>query len=273
MTSIDFNALMQEAGEGFQPVPPGPYTIQVHKTEATTSSTQKPMIRAQLRIMGGPHDGRILFDQYTLTAGNPNALGFFFDTMAALGLDRQYFAANPPMQTVAQALLGRQANVQVAMKVYQGIDRNDVKSYRPVQGGMPPAQVPVAGVPQMGGAMPMAPQGDVPQMPQQPQQPQAPQPQQAPPQQYAPQPQQMPQQMPQMPQSEPPQQYAPQPQQEYQQQPQQMPVPPAQQQGQPQPQQTWQPSGPPPGAEQPVPPPPGVVPPMPQVPDQQQRSI
>jgi hypothetical protein len=262
MTSIDFNALMEEAGEGFQPIPPGPYTVEVAKAEAVTSSTQKPMIRAQLRILGGPHNGRIVFDQYTVSAGSPRALGFFFDTMAAFGLDRQYFAANPPMEQVAQILLGRSCNVTVAMKQYQGIDRNEVKNYRPISGGQAPAAAPVQGVPQMGGAAPIA-QG-IPQVPQQPQ----PQPQPVP-QQPQPQPQPVPQQ--------------PQPQ----------PVPPQQQPvGQP----MWQPSGPPPDANQPqayapdtqtygeqtpqppqppqpVAPPPGVVPPMPQVPGPEQRSI
>lgn len=266
MTTIDFNALMEEAGEGFQPIPPGPYTVEVCKAELTTSSTQKPMIRAQLKILGGPHNGRIVFDQYTLSAGNPRALGFYFDTMAALGLNREYFASNPSMEAVAQTLLGRQCNVQVSMKQYQGVDRNEVKNYRPVQGGAPVAQASMVGVPQMGGAMPMAPGQGVPQMaPQQ----QMPQMQQMPPQQPQPMPQMQPQPQPQQMPQEWPQQVAQTPEQ----QPQPMPV---QQPAQPQAEAPmWQPTaGPdqqpqqaPQQYQQPVPQPPaGGAPPMPQVP-------
>lgn len=309
MTTIDFNSLMNEAGEGFQPVPAGPYTVRVEKTEPTSSSTNKPMIRATLRIVGGPHDGRMLFDQYTISAGSPKALGFFFDNMAALGLPREFFSSNPPLPQVAQALVGRMANVQVGMKVYQGIDRNEVKNYRPAQGGVPvgAGPMPIApggmpGVP-MPGQMPQAPQVQQ-QMPMQ--QAPAPQPmQQMPPQQpqYAPQPQ--PQQMPPQQQQYTPQpppapeyqqpqpQYAPAPEQQYvppaqmpdqlpltqyeqelgvqlPQQPQAFPQAPVQQAPAEQP--MWQPSPGPDGVQpqQPVPPPAGVMPPMPQVPG---RSI
>ena len=67
MTTIDFNQLMTDAGEGFQPVPNGPYNVEVSKSEATTTSEatgRKPMIRVNLRIVDGPHAGRILFDQF-----------------------------------------------------------------------------------------------------------------------------------------------------------------------------------------------------------------
>lgn len=135
MTTIDFGKLMQDAGEGFQPVPTGPYNVQVVKSTAVTSSTGKPMIKVQLQIMGGPHDGRRLFDQFVISADNANALSFFFEHMAAFGLDRSFFAANPTMDVVAATLMNRQALVTVSIKQYKGSDKNEVDSYRPIMGG------------------------------------------------------------------------------------------------------------------------------------------
>jgi len=135
MTTIDFNALMKNAGEGFQPVPTGPYNAQVAKTEATMSSTGKPMIKVQLQIIGGPHDGRRLFDQFVISADSPNALNFFFEHMASFGLDRSFFASNPTMEVVAATLMGRQILVSVGIKQYKGADRNEVQAYRPITGG------------------------------------------------------------------------------------------------------------------------------------------
>ena len=290
---INFNQLMAEAGEGFSPIPPGPYTVECEKAEATKSSTSKPQIRVTLRVLGGDHNGRKLFDQFTLTAGNPAALGFFFDNMAAFGLDRSFFSQlqmNDPMPYVAQMLLGRQCNIAVGIEPYQGVDRNKVKQYRPIAGGQAPAPMAQqAGVPGYApapamGAMPVAqPQAPQPQFPPQqppagfpPQQPYAPQVPQPP---VAPQPPQM-QPAPQEQQApwqqqaaEYPQQYAPQPAQQYQQpqppeQPQyQQPQPPAQITPPVQPQQTYAPV--PPGQQQAQPeaapmwqpsgPPPGYV--------------
>ena len=135
MTTIDFGKLMQDAGEGFQPVPTGPYNVQVVKSSAVTSTTGKPMIKVQLQIMGGPHDARRLFDQFVISADNANALSFFFEHMAAFGLDRSFFAANPSMDVVAATLMNRQALVTVSIKQYKGSDKNEVDSYRPIMGG------------------------------------------------------------------------------------------------------------------------------------------
>lgn len=147
MTTIDFGKLMQDAGEGFQPVPSGPYNVQVVKSTAVTSSTNKPMIKVQLQIMGGPHDGRRLFDQFVITADNPNALSFFFEHMAAFGLDRAWFAQNPSMEVVASTLMNRQAMVSVGVKEFKGSDRNEVQAYRPISGGQigAPSGVPTFG--------------------------------------------------------------------------------------------------------------------------------
>lgn len=304
---INFQQLMAEAGEGFKPIPPGPYTVECEKAESVTSTTQKPQIRVTLRVLGGDHNGRKLFDQFTLTAGNPTALGFWFDNMAALGLDRSFFASNPAMPYVAQMLLGRQCNVVVVIEPYQGVDRNKVKTYAPIAGGQPAATfAPQQGVPAFApqGAMPVAPQPQFAPQPQQVPQPQyappgyAPQPQYA--QQASPPPPQQPQFVPQVPQpqvppvqeqapwqqqpQQPEMQYQPAPQPQYAPQP--APIAPGDQQAQQQPAPMWQPSGAPPGyvdpnqqqqtpqpqPQQAPPPMPQGVPPMPGVPGQQ-RSI
>lgn len=155
MTTIDFGQLMKEAGEGFKPIPNGPYTAEVAKCEAVTASTGKPMLKVQWRILGGPHEGRIVFDNIVLTAGNPNALAFFFRDMATLGLDSTYFAQNPPFDQVAAALMGRTATIEVGTKQYKGQDRNEVNGYKPSAGGQ--IGIPVAAAPGFGpGQVPQA---------------------------------------------------------------------------------------------------------------------
>ncbi len=160
MTTIDFNQLMKEAGDGFQPVPDGPYNIEVAKAEATTTSVetgQKPMFRVQLRIIDGPHAGRLVFDNFVVSAGNATALGFFFEHMAAFGLDSTFFASNPTPEVVAQSLIGRSASVTVGTKVYRGSNRNEVTGYRPLMMGAVGAPPPAAGIPTAGTQVPQAP--------------------------------------------------------------------------------------------------------------------
>lgn len=139
MTSINFADLYDQAGQGFEPIPDGTYDIEVTKAEAVTSSTGKPMIKVQHKIVGGPHDGRQLFDQFVLSVDNPNALSFFFQHMAAFGLDRPFFAANPPMEQVAATLVGRNAVATVGTREWQGQDRNEVQGYKPGNNPAAPA--------------------------------------------------------------------------------------------------------------------------------------
>lgn len=140
MTDINFGQLMEQASAGFEPVPDDTYDVEVIKTEAVTSSTGKPMIKVQHQICGGPHNGRKLFDQFVISADNPNALGFFFEHMLAFGLDKAFFASNPPLSQVAQALMGRRAKAKVGSRTWQGREQNDVQGYTP------------SGNPQIGGA-------------------------------------------------------------------------------------------------------------------------
>ena len=144
MTEVNFQALMSSAGEGFKPVPSGDYQAVWTKSEATTSKGGKAMIRGQFRIVGGPHDGRLVFNNFVISPESANALGFFFQHMEALGLSRDYFNANPPMPQVAQALEGRQATITVGIRQYKGQDQNDITSVRPPQGGQIGGGAPAA---------------------------------------------------------------------------------------------------------------------------------
>lgn len=147
MTDINFGQLMEQASAGFEPVPDGTYDVEVVKADAVTSSTGKPMIKVQHTIQGGPHNGRKLFDQFVISADNPNALGFFFEHMLAFGLDKTFFASNPGLELVAQTLVGRRARAKVGTRTWQNREQNDVQGYSPAAGPQvnAPAPVPQAG--------------------------------------------------------------------------------------------------------------------------------
>lgn len=164
MTEVNFQQLMNEAASaGFSTVPAGTYNAAITKCEAVPTKTGKPMLKTQFKIFGGPQDGRLVFTQFVLSADNANALGFFFRHMAALGLPSEYFAQNPPMDAVAAALLNRQATIDVVIKPYQGVDKNEISAIKPLQGA--PAQaaapvqaaVPVASVAPAPAPVPVAP--------------------------------------------------------------------------------------------------------------------
>jgi len=154
MTTIPWGQLKKTAGDAAKPVPADWYDVTVSQADATMSSTGKPMIKVRLKINGGPHDGRILFDQYVLSAESPFALMIFFGTMAAFGVDPEAVSPDGSLDPVAAALVNRRARVQVEHREFQGRMREDIKQYVEPTGG----QVAVgAGIPVPGAVVPGSP--------------------------------------------------------------------------------------------------------------------
>lgn len=134
MPTIDWNDLMNTAGTAMEPVPIGEYDVELTKAEATSSSTGKPMWKVVFKITSGPHAGRNIWNNFTLSTENNNALGFFFAHMKALGLDRDFFARQPTPEQIAGALEGKHARIKVGHRPFQGVNRNDVKAIMPPLG-------------------------------------------------------------------------------------------------------------------------------------------
>jgi hypothetical protein len=136
MAAINWAQLQEAAGEAsFDPLPPSVYDVIVDSAEATTSSTNKDMIKTVFKVEGGPYAGKKVFNQFVLTTDNQNALAFFFRHMAAMGLNNAFFAANPSMAQVASSLVGQRARVKLSIREYQGQDRNQVDAVMPAIAG------------------------------------------------------------------------------------------------------------------------------------------
>ena len=146
--SFDWSALQQTAQEApdFTPVPAGTYQVKIHSAEAQKTANAKDMIKAVFSIVGGPYDGRRLFNNFTISPESPAAMKFFFQHMAAFGIDAGFFSMKPSIAAVAAELERRQviANVVVGMKVWNNEDRNEVKSITALAGTTPPPQQPAA---------------------------------------------------------------------------------------------------------------------------------
>lgn len=165
MADIPWDELMDAAdGSDFAPIPQGDYDLKIIETEATTSSTDKPMWKITTAVMNGPHEGRKVWTQQTLTMDNPDALNVFFRQMAAAGLTGAFFKTKPNNQQIADALMGRAFRGKVTIREWQGVPRNNIKQWNPLgaaaagaPGGPPPpaaGTTPPAGPPPPAAATP-----------------------------------------------------------------------------------------------------------------------
>jgi hypothetical protein len=131
--------LLNDAGDaaaGFEVLPAADYDLRITKSEAKMSSTGKVMFAITTEVTNGPYKGRKLWGNIVVSSDNPIALGIFFRTMNAMGIDQSFFAGNPSDAQVAEAMIGREFRGQVSVRQWQGQDRNEIKSYFPIKATM-----------------------------------------------------------------------------------------------------------------------------------------
>lgn len=133
---MDWNELMKDAIIDL--APPGEYDMIVDKAEGTTYSTGSTGIKAVLMFENGPHAGQKVFNNFVIPqAGSDNyaqALGFFFRNMQTLGIDSAFFAKNPQLDEVANAVIGRRIRATLTHREWNNEKQYSVKSIKPANG-------------------------------------------------------------------------------------------------------------------------------------------
>lgn len=146
MASASFADLLKAAEDaGFSNCPPGTYDVKVVAGEAKSTSAGKDMIVVKFEIVGGPHGGRKVPNNFVISPENANALGFFFRHMRAMGLDSAYFSKNPSPAQLAADLVGRTCRIEVGTRVWNGEEREDVKKILAPGGVTPGVATPSVG--------------------------------------------------------------------------------------------------------------------------------
>jgi hypothetical protein len=150
VATFDFNTLMETAkSASFEALPDGPYDAECISADAVTSTTGKPMIKCKFEVIAGPHAKRKFFNQFVLSTDNEVALAMFFRHMKAFGLDENFFKAvgSGGLGPVAQTMVGRRARFDLGHREWNGENRNEVKSVKPITGGVSTGGLPGAAAP------------------------------------------------------------------------------------------------------------------------------
>lgn len=146
--SISWDDLVRDAGDAaasFEPIPESDYDLEVIDAKPKmTKDNSKKMYEVKSKVVGGAHSGRFIWDNITLTTDNPNALGFFFRKMAAMGLDANYFASQKPSdEQICATLKGRRFRAKIAQRTWNGNVKNEIKQYfSATASALPPSVAP-----------------------------------------------------------------------------------------------------------------------------------
>jgi hypothetical protein len=152
MGTVDWNKIVQDAEEGPQPVPDGPYNAYVESAEGKLSQNGSPMVVAVFKIADGPYAGKVIWNNFVLSPDKPAALGYFLAHMGVLGVSQQQIMQLPQdemlaMQTLAPLIVGKWAALDVGHRVWNGKVYNQVNDLKPYGGQVAAAPAPVAAPP------------------------------------------------------------------------------------------------------------------------------
>ena len=151
MANLNWGDLVKDASAGgnFEPLPDNDYDFKVVEASTTTTQTGKTMFKLKAEVQTGPYAKRLIWDNLVVSPDSPNALGFFFGKMKALGLGAEFFATSPSNAQIEAALLNRTFRGTVGSRVYNGENRNELKRYSPSQNAGPAFAPPAAAAPQI----------------------------------------------------------------------------------------------------------------------------
>jgi hypothetical protein len=171
LSSVNWGDLLAQAAtaEGQaekQLLPAGPYAAKVKTAKVKKTQSGKDQILVVFEVEGGPYAGAPLFKNLVISPGSATALDIFFRHLEALGVSRDYFAANPQLDDVAEAIKGRVVTVTTKQREYpagSGRMDNDITSIAAVSGATPtpaaaatpaPAPAALSGLPASNGGSP-----------------------------------------------------------------------------------------------------------------------
>lgn len=128
-----WSQMLADAGDSakeFEPLNDGDYLLKVVKADAVVTSTQKDMFKVTTEVVGGPYNGSKVFTNLVVSPENPNAMGFFFRNMAAIGVPTTFFDSNPTNAAVAAKLVGCTFIGVVGQREYNNKVSNEIKGYK-----------------------------------------------------------------------------------------------------------------------------------------------
>lgn len=91
----------------YSPLPEGDYNLVITESELVQSQTGKTGFKTVSEVLDGEYQGRKVFNTMYVSPESPKAMGMFFRQMGALGLDAEYFRAEPGDEQISDDLLGQ----------------------------------------------------------------------------------------------------------------------------------------------------------------------
>lgn len=128
MSNINWGSELDKVEEATKPIAAGTANFRIVEAKPTkAASSGSEMIRLQVKVEGGPDDGKTTFVNLVFGFDNPRAMKMTLKRLAGLGITAETLKAeNPSIAQIAAKLIGRSATGTVTHREWNGEIQNDV---------------------------------------------------------------------------------------------------------------------------------------------------
>lgn len=146
MPSTDWNALKEQTGTMFEPLPDGNYDLRLKTVQYTRSNNGKHMLKCSFEVVGNtPYAGRVVWNNFVWSPESPNSMSFFVQHMTILGVDVSQLPNDDDVAIPMLQQLLPIGQVVTATIGHQGPEggqyagRNQINAFSPYQANGAPA--------------------------------------------------------------------------------------------------------------------------------------
>ena len=139
MATIDWDQVIDDAEEAFQPLPTGQTDFQITKASAgLTNDKTKDQITFTAKVITGPSVGNTTIANLTFTDDNPKAMFYLLKKLEVLGITAAYLKEHKPLPAqIAEMLVGKSFSADVTHRMWQGQPRDNIDNYQAYTGTVP----------------------------------------------------------------------------------------------------------------------------------------
>ncbi len=130
MVRIDWNRVNTDDKPKYEPIPPGHYNAEVFEAITSTSKSNNPMIVLTVRLTDDPYEGRRLTSYYPILE---NSLWKLKNLLISCGFSEEELSGEEEFDPAL--LVGEEVMVEVTSEVYDGKERNGVKTVKGLRAG------------------------------------------------------------------------------------------------------------------------------------------
>lgn len=134
----------QSGSKEFTPLEDGPYTFVIKDQPKHSDNNGNDSFSIRATVEDGPRKNASIIHYFNYNDNAWAAQNFFFEPLAALGLDGNFFDSNPNEDQIIRALHGKRFTAEVFVDEYNGNKRKKLKNFAPASGPAPQSGVPSA---------------------------------------------------------------------------------------------------------------------------------